>query len=178
MPHRIVIIGTSGVGKSTIARTLSATHYLPHVELDALYWAPGWTPVPADVFRARVDAATAGDAWVSCGNYSVVRDLLWSRADTFVWLDYSLPRTLWRVVCRTIHRRRTRELLWNTNRESLRKQLFTRDSLFWWVLTTFFKRRREFPPLLAAQSAAGKTALRFRRPRDTAAWLRSLTPAR
>ena len=48
MPHeslrgsRIAVIGNSGSGKSTLARTLSARLGIPHIELDALNWQPGW----------------------------------------------------------------------------------------------------------------------------------------
>jgi hypothetical protein len=60
----------------------------PLVELDALHHGAGWVTRPT--FVDDVDAATRGSAWVVDGNYAAVRELLWSRADTVVWLD--LPR--------------------------------------------------------------------------------------
>src|SRR5437016_1896693 len=80
--HRIVVIGTSGSGKTTQARHLSERLGIPHVELDALHWVPGWTEAPTDALRERVTEALAGDAWLVDGNYSVVRDIVWPRADT------------------------------------------------------------------------------------------------
>ena len=40
---RIVVVGTSGVGKTTLAKDIAAALAIPHVELDALHWDPGWT---------------------------------------------------------------------------------------------------------------------------------------
>ena len=90
-PRRIAVVGTSGSGKTTLAHRLAERLGIPHVELDALHWGPNWTPVAADLFRERVAQALSGEAWVVDGNYSRVRDIIWTRADTLVWLDYSWP---------------------------------------------------------------------------------------
>ena len=56
------------------------------------------------VFRSRVASVVAGDAWVIDGGYSAVRDLIWPRADTVVWLDYPLTVILPRLVARIVAR--------------------------------------------------------------------------
>jgi len=99
--RRIVVVGTTGSGKTTLAGELARRLEVPHVELDALHWEPGWTEAPTDLFRERVTHALSGEAWVADGNYSAVRDIVWSRADTIVWLDYSLPTMLYRLARRT-----------------------------------------------------------------------------
>ena len=87
--ERIVVVGSTGAGKSVLARELAARIGAPHVELDALHFAKDWIEVPDEVFTERTAAATEGDAWVVDGNYSaVMRDLAWDRAQTIVWLDY------------------------------------------------------------------------------------------
>ncbi|WP_273380985.1 AAA family ATPase [Symbiobacterium thermophilum] len=58
--RRIVVIGSSGSGKTTLARELAMRLGVPHIEADALYWGPNWTPAQPDEFRRRVDQATAG----------------------------------------------------------------------------------------------------------------------
>ncbi len=173
-PRRIVVIGTSGSGKTTTARQLAQRLGCPHVELDALHWEPNWTEAPLDVFRTRVAEALAGDAWVTDGNYSQVRDIAWGRADTVVWLDYSLPVVLWRVVWRTLRRSLTREELWSGNRESLRKALFSRDSIVLWSLQTYHRRRREYPALFARPEYAHLAVVRLPSPRATREWLTRL----
>ena len=82
--RRVVVVGTSGTGKTTVASRIAAALGAPHVELDGLHWGPDWTEIPDEEFRSRTIEATSGESWVADGNYSVVRDILWSRADTIV----------------------------------------------------------------------------------------------
>ena len=119
---------------------------MPHIELDALYWGPSWTARPALEFRANVSQATAATAWVCDGNYSVVRDLTWERANTLIWLNYSFSVVFYRAIARTLTRLVTRERVFSENQESLRL-MFDPDWIPWWVLRTFRKRRREYPEL-------------------------------
>jgi adenylate kinase family enzyme len=122
--RRVSVVGNSGAGKSTVARELAARLNVPHVELDAIFHQPGWTPLPADEFATRVAAAADGDGWVIDGNYSVVRPLVWARADTVVWLDPPRRTVMRRIVWRTIRRAAIRAELWNGNRERW-KNLFS-----------------------------------------------------
>ena len=115
--RRVSVVGNSGSGKSRLARALAARLGAPWVELDAIYHQPGWTELPVEDFRARVADAAAGDSWVIDGNYGAVRDVVWARADTVVWLDLPRPVVMWRVVRRTVRRAGGRQELWNGNRE-------------------------------------------------------------
>ena len=172
--RRIHVVGTTGSGKTTLARRISRCLGIPHVELDALYWGPDWTPVPTELFRERTAQALSGEAWVVDGNYSKVRDIVWSRADTIVWLDYPLPVIMWRLVRRTFRRVVMREELWGGNRERWRAQFFSRDSLFLWALRTYGRRRREYPALFSQPEHAHLTIVHLRRAKDAEAWLSAL----
>lgn len=174
-PTRIVVVGSTAAGKSTMASQLAQRLGLRHVELDALHWEANWTQAATDVLRDRVAAAIAGDRWVVDGNYSTVRDLVWPRADTLVWLDYSLPLILLRLTHRTVARVARREELWNGNRERFFTQFFTRDSLYLWVLQTYRERRRLFAQLITEPDNAHLTVVHLRSPRAAAAWLSALT---
>ena len=173
-PRRIVVVGTSGAGKTTFAAAIARARGIPHVELDSLHWEPGWREAAPAVFRARVAVAVAAPAWVVDGNYQPVRDLIWPRADTVVWLDFTLPVILRRVLARTVGRALRRTELWNGNRESLRTAFLSRDSIVLWALTTYRRRRREYPRLLAAPAHAHLHVVRLRTPRAAAAWLARL----
>ena len=115
--RRVSVVGTSGSGKSTLARKLAEILGVPHLELDAVYHQPGWAPLPADEFRRIVAARAATGGWVIDGNYGTVRDLVWARADTVVWLDLPKRTVMRQVVWRTLRRAALRRELWNGNRE-------------------------------------------------------------
>jgi adenylate kinase family enzyme len=170
---RVVVIGATGSGKSTFAERLAARLGGAYVELDALHWEPHWTEAAPDVFRERVALAAAGACWVVAGNYSRVRDVVWPRADTVVWLDYPFPLVLRRLTARTVRRAITREVLWNGNRENLwdHCRLWSEKSLFNWLFKTYWAHRREFPRLLQQPAHAHLRIVRLSRPRDAEAWL-------
>jgi adenylate kinase family enzyme len=144
---------------------------VPHIELDALHWERGWQPAPLEVFRQRVDAATAGPAWVADGNYHQVRDLTWGRATAVVWLDLPLRTHLWRIVSRSLRRWLRGELLWNTNRETLWGSLLGPESMVVWLLRSYWRRRRETPERLARPEHRGLRVVRLRSADGVQAWL-------
>ena len=103
---RVVVIGSSCSGKTTLARRLAQVLNAPHVELDALHWGPNWTERPTEVLREAVSERVAGDSWVVDGNYTKVQDIVWPRATDAVWLNYPFPlvfgRALWRTLSRAV----------------------------------------------------------------------------
>ncbi|HEY9640241.1 MAG TPA: shikimate kinase [Coleofasciculaceae cyanobacterium] len=171
--QRIHVVGTSGSGKTTLARQIAQQLQIPHIELDAVHWQPNWTSPSTEVFREQVDQALVGDRWVIDGNYSRVRDLVWSRADTIVWLDYPFWLVFNRIVRRTLWRSFSQQELWNGNRESLQKA-FSQDSAILWMMRTYSKRRRTYPELFQQPAAHHLTIVQLRSPRQTQAWLQSL----
>jgi adenylate kinase family enzyme len=144
---RVVIIGTSCSGKTTLACNLSQKLKAPHIELDSIHWKQNWTPTPKEEFRSLVAATTAPESWVSDGNYSAVRDILWARATTLVWLNYPFYVVARRALSRTFQNVFYRKELWSGNRETFRQSFLTRDSVLWWVLKTYRRRQREYPRL-------------------------------
>ena len=170
-PRRIAVVGTSGSGKTTLARQLAQRLGIPHIELDAIYWGADWTPAPHDVFRERATVVLSGRTWTVDGNYSTVRDIVWRRADTLVWLDYPLPVVMGRVTSRKIRRAVTGERLWSDNRENLRQALFSRESMILYALRTYWRRRKEYPLLLTEPQYAHLHVVRLRSPGAAQDWL-------
>ena len=171
---RVIVIGTSCVGKTTFAQALARVLNFPHIELDALYWLPNWVPRPPDEFCALTAQALAQDYWVTDGNYVAVRDLIWSRATTVIWLNYIFPLVLWRAITRTFRRVLTREELYSGNRESLCMALFSRESILWWVLTTFHRRRRQYRVLFNRRPFPQLVYVEFRNPSESQNFLARL----
>jgi adenylate kinase family enzyme len=107
--RKVLVIGSSGAGKSVFAARLAQRTGLPLVHLDAVYWSPGWVKTPKDEWGRTVDGLLARDAWIIDGNYAGTMDRRLAACDTVVFLN--LPRTvcLWRAVKRRIvYRRRSR----------------------------------------------------------------------
>jgi len=173
---RVVVIGTTSSGKSTLAKQLADRFKYDFIELDALHWEPNWKEASLEDFRARVEAATQAERWIVAGNYHVVRDLVWPQAEAVIWLDYSLPRILWQLTRRTFKRWRTQELLWGTNREPLlvHFKLWSQESLFHWLFKTYWRRKRETPELLALPEHQHLKLIRFTHPRETDEWVERL----
>jgi adenylate kinase family enzyme len=169
--RRVVILGCSGGGKSTLARAMGERLGLPVVHLDALFWSPGWKePEDNAAFRAKVAAAIAGDAWITDGNYvGRTFDLRLPRADTVIFVDQPRRVCLWRIVKR-----------WWTDRGKRRADLAEGcyENLDWafteWVWT--FERKAR-PRIEATVAAHGQSMVTLKGDRDVAAFLDRI-PAR
>ena len=174
--QRIVVIGTTSSGKSTLAEEVAKRLDLRFVDLDALHWEPNWQGAPLEVFRARVAEAIRSGCWAVAGNYRSVRDLLWPRAEIVIWLDYSLPLIFSRLWRRTWRRWWFQEELWSGNRESIwtHFKLWSDESLFKWLFKTYWRRKREFPELLSLPEHQHLRLMRFKTPKETETWLAGL----
>ena len=180
--ERIVVVGKSGAGKTTLATQLADRLNLTNVELDGISWQANWVNLPKHEMRERVDEAlpVAGH-WIADGNYiRSVRDIVWVRADTLIWLDYSLRVALLRVLRRTIGRIVRRKELWNGNRETLRHHLSfdVSQNLFLWTIRTHKQHRNDFPALFEQPEYRHLNVLWFRTPKETEQWLRGLPNAK
>jgi len=170
MKHSAVI-GTSCSGKTHFSKLLAETLGVPHVEFDTLYWGPDWTPKPTETFHELSDQATNGLHWVGDGNYSAVRDVVWNRADTLVWLNYPFSAVLYRALRRTLVRCLTKEKLYSDNQEMLYKAFLTRDSILLWVMRTYWKHRKEYPILLADPKWSHLSVIELRSMKETKRFL-------
>ena len=173
---RINVVGSSGAGKSRLAATLARKLHCSHIELDALHWGPHWTEAPLGDFRAEVAALVQHEAWVIDGNYgSKIRDILWARATTVVWLDYPLSLVLWRLVRRSLQRLLTRKKLWNGNRETLWGQFFAKDALIRYAVNTHQRRRVQMQHAMADAIYGHIDFVQLSSPAATEAWLAQLS---
>jgi adenylate kinase family enzyme len=155
--RRIIIRGTSGAGKTTLARRIAAARAIPHVELDGIFHQAGWTPLADEHFRAAVADFMDDDRWVVCGNYRQVAPLLLARADTVVLLDLPRRTVMARVLRRSLRRVILREELWNGNKERLSNLLSTNPeiSVVAWAWTTHAERHVEIGRFVAAPPRQG-----------------------
>jgi adenylate kinase family enzyme len=173
--RRISVVGTSGVGKSTVASSLALVLGAEFLELDSLQHQADWAPLPVAEFRARVAAVACGERWVIDGNYGRVQDLVWSRADTVVWLDLPRRTVMRRVIWRTVRRVGGRVELWNGNRERWRN-FFTLDkeeSVIAWAWQTYASNRARYEAAMADPAHEHLRFVRLRSPAEVRRFLRS-----
>src|SRR5262249_6157456 len=156
--QRISVVGNSGSGKTTIAGQVAAALGVPHLELDGVFHQPNWQPLNEAEFRRVVSDFTAADGWVVDGNYSAVRDIVWSRADTVIWLDPPRWRVMRRLIARTFRRMATKAELWNGNREQVRFLFNREESIVLYAWTSHHKHRDGYQ---AAQQDPANADLRF-----------------
>jgi adenylate kinase family enzyme len=145
--RRIMIVGCSGAGKSTLARELCRRLGAEHVELDSIFHQPGWTPLPIDEYRTRLDERLAVDSWITDGNYdSSVQDMILPLADTVLWLDLPRSRVMKQVILRTLRRVFRRAELWNGNRERWSNLFDPRpeENIILWSFTRHAKYREKY----------------------------------
>ena len=172
--ERVVIIGTSCSGKSHLAKALSLKLSLPHIELDELHWKPNWQERSKEEFSLLVNQSISIDSWVVDGNYSMVRDIVWPKATTIIWLNYSFPLVLFRSIKRSIIRAATKETLFAGNVETFKQSFFSKDSIILWVISTHRKKRRTYPSLLSSQLASHVKVKIFTNPRQLRKYVEQL----
>jgi adenylate kinase family enzyme len=95
MGRRIVILGPSNAGKSTLAEAISRALGIPAIHLDQFRHLPNtdWAVRPDAEFHVLHDAAITEDEWVMDGNYSRLLPQRLARATGVIVMDdHHLPR--------------------------------------------------------------------------------------
>ena len=100
--HRIMVIGSPGAGKSTLARRIAVATGLPLHHLDAEFWLPGWTERAPEAWARQLKQMAGAPRWIIDGNYGGTLEVRLAKADTVVCLDYPTALCLWRVVKRVV----------------------------------------------------------------------------
>ena len=173
--ERIVVVGTSGSGKTTVARELAEILDIPHLEMDAVAHRDGWDSTPKEVFVHELHDFTNATEWVVDGNYSSrdTPEVVWPRADTFVWLDLPRSTVMRRVVGRTLKRVVTREKLWGEVVEPW-TNLYSRDpyqNIMLWAWKTYDHNREKYEQTMTDGSWAHAEVHRLRSKSDVNSFL-------
>lgn len=170
--QKVLIIGCSGVGKSTFADRVSEKTGLSFTPTDPFYWQANWHVASTESVVERVDAATSEPAWILDGNFDDQRDFVWQRADTVIWLDYPLWRVLFQVVNRNLGLWLSQKPTWSDNRMSWQRAWSgIRHSL-----RSHKLKRKNYPNYL--NEFPHLQVYHFRDPSESNEWLASLSTDR
>lgn len=162
--QKVLIVGPTGSGKSTLGRSLSQRHGLPHIELDTLQWMPNWTSNPD--FQQLAENALNEPQWIIEGGYVVPIQNAWPIADQVIWIDLPFLVVLRQLVARSMKRIGSKEPVCNGNVETMETAFLTYDSVLIWLLRTYRKRRRLFRSLMEQHPDIPVTRIRTWENRD------------
>jgi adenylate kinase family enzyme len=173
-PHRVLIAGVAGSGKTTLARRLARRWSLEHVEIDALFHGPNWMPRPE--FLDDVRAFASKERWITEWQYTSkgTDEIMTPRAQLAIWLDYPYRVVRFRLLRRTLGRSILRTEMYNGNIEKpIWKLLGTRDpveNILAWQKCTRGNWSTKMP--LMPERFPHLTIVRLTHPRETERWLR------
>lgn len=160
---RIIILGSSGSGKSTLSSNLSRILSIPHIELDALNFNPGFVPSP-ELLPRVLEAATCNPSWIIDGNYRKVQVEIEPLVTHVIFLDLPFYLTLYRLVKRTFWRWWSGHLLWGKCRETVSSVFaWNNDGLFYYMIKYFWKKRAELTEKTRRMAKEGKTVWTFQK---------------
>ncbi|MGI9061138.1 MAG: topology modulation protein [Ktedonobacteraceae bacterium] len=161
---KIVIIGSPGAGKSTLAQALAHILNIEVFHLDRYFWQYGWKEYPRET-RIKIEQQLIGDKdrWIIEGTYFSSSDSRLQAADTIIFLDMPPLFCFWQAVKRHIRYR-------GCSRPDIPDGCTDRLGLLYILKILVFPRRgkklllRKFAeiPLLGIDEPQKKTILTFR----------------
>ncbi|MDD4690527.1 MAG: topology modulation protein [Eubacteriales bacterium] len=86
---KIMVIGSTGSGKSTFSRHLAGITGIPLIHLDQEFWNPGWLETPKDEWTKKQETLISGDEWIIDGNYGDSMNKRLEKADTVIYFDFN-----------------------------------------------------------------------------------------
>jgi adenylate kinase family enzyme len=110
---KITIIGSSGGGKSTLARKISQTFDIPRLEIDRIWFKYdghknlNGTPQQKETVSQKIESdlhafLLVNDNWVIDGTYSKLQPLIAGQADTVILIKRPLLQRIWGHIIRVL----------------------------------------------------------------------------
>jgi adenylate kinase family enzyme len=172
---KIIIAGPVGAGKTTLSKLLSKKLSIPHIELDHIYWLPGWQVRPVEErIKIASEKISPLSKWIVCGNHSYLKDVIWNNADTVIWLDYSFWRCFFRALKRAFNLIYTKKEICGGNRESFFHLFFSKKSILVYLVKGYRKLKKRYSNMMNSPEYKHLTFVHLRSPKETEKWLGKL----
>lgn len=99
--RRILVMGCSGGGKSTLSQKIAARFGVEYISIDRdIFWLPGWVERDKVDQRNIIAAKVLGERWIMDGNNPSSLDLRLPRTDMVIWVRMPRMLCVWGVVSR------------------------------------------------------------------------------
>jgi adenylate kinase family enzyme len=102
---RIVILGSSGSGKSYLSKEIAKITGLPLIHLDFIFFLPGWKATPDDEWIEKLHRLAADEKWIIEGVSKDKAEILFKTADLIIFLDVNRFRCIYQFVKRKGNKR-------------------------------------------------------------------------
>ena len=100
---RIMVVGCSGGGKSTLSHKLSAAFGLRYISMDReIFWLPGWQARPREEQRQKIAAIVAEEKWLMDGSNPSSFDMRLPRSHIVLWVRMPRWLCLWGAISRIV----------------------------------------------------------------------------
>lgn len=174
--RRICIIGNAASGKSYLARELARRLGLRYIDFDEAVVRPNWERVLRADRLAIFDELTRDGGWTIDGHLREGRpeeQLILSRADTVIWLDFPRWRVMASVVPRTLWNTISRKRVWGGNVERW-QMLLSPDHSIVWAWRTHASLRRDYALLFNDPANASRTLIRLTSRTEVNRWIATI----
>lgn len=167
---RIMILGFSGGGKSTLARKVGEFLDIEPLHFDAIHWLPGWVESTAEYKMEQVKPVLARERWIIEGNY---RKIYWQErldlADTVIFIDVNRFTCLYQAWKRSrIYKGRTRPDMGEGCTEKFDLEFAK------WVFYKGRTKRKQYLELMEFLNSKGKDVYILRSRKDINKFLKGL----
>ncbi len=101
--RRIMVVGCSGGGKSTLSQKLARTFGLRYISMDKeIFWLPGWQMRSRPEQRQIIASIISDETWLMDGSNPSSFDMRLPRTHIVLWVRMPRWICLWGAVSRTV----------------------------------------------------------------------------
>lgn len=168
---KIVILGPSGTGKTTICKMLGEKLGIDYLHLDSVYWLKDWEHLNKDEFhRWMKKYLIKNNEWVIDGNYSNNKHFKHRLdiANTIIFLDFGTEMAL-----RGIHKR-AKDYKHQVRSDMADGCVEGIDQVFLKYVASFYKYRAKYLKAVINKYKNKKQVLVFKNRKELYDWYNSL----